>query len=128
MQRRHRHATRRLHLEVLEPRQLLSRSDEVLRLAAAAMPSRTATEGGPLNLTGAEHDLIAEQIVHRPRLAARQGLGTLAAMMARHRGYAAHHGWGATLDLVLSQHPRYAARHHLGALMTSTAGSVKRCQ
>src|SRR6185437_16994512 len=82
MQRRHRHATRRLHLEVLEPRQLLSRSDEVLRLAAAAMPSRTATEGGPLNLTGAEHDLIAEQIVHRPRLAARQGLGTLAAMMA----------------------------------------------
>jgi hypothetical protein len=76
----------------------------------------------PLNVA-AELDGFASVLVHHPRLAERQGLGTLAEMMARDKGYAAHHGWGATLDLVLSQHPGYAARHHLTALIASPAAS-----
>jgi hypothetical protein len=126
MRRRHSQARRKLQLEVLEPRQLLSHSIDPLRLVAAsaiAHPSHTSAGAVPLNVAGAELDGLASALVHHPRHAERHGLGTLAEMLVRDKAYATRHGWGATLDLVLSQHPGYAARHHLTALIASPAAS-----
>ena len=121
MTRRRRLAPRKLLVEVLEPRQLLSLASDRPLLAAAARHAHTRAELSNVARADLDVNVFATQLVHHPLMAERQGLGALAAMMDQHAGYAARHGWGATLDLVLTQHPAYAARHDLTALMASPA-------
>ena len=122
MIRRRRQASRKLQLEILEPRQLLSLASDRPLLAAAARHAQTRAELS--NMARADLDVFATQLVHHPLMAERQGLGALATMMDQHAGYAARHGWGATFDLVLSQHPAYAARHDLTALMATPSATT----
>ena len=119
MARRRRQDTRKLQIEALEPRQLLSRGGARTLPLAAVAPAHPVGDASAQDRRP-DLDAFARGLVEHPQAAARRGLGSLATMLDQHAGYAARHGWGACLAMVLARHPRYAARHHLKAMLRSS--------
>jgi len=121
---RRRITPRKLNLEKLDPRMMLSHGD-LPNIAALTVAAETRSHLRANSHSGDDArpdlDAYAIQLVQNRHLASQLGLGDLAQALTRNAGYARQHGWGATLVTVLSRHPNYTAQHHLTSLLTPPA-------
>lgn len=121
MNRRRRPLARKPSVETLERRQMLSLAPRPVGIGTREVLPLRLTPGASPRMTfppRPDLDGLAWALAHQPRMAARMGLGELAAQLRRHAGFARRNGWGTCLAMELTMHPRYAAAHRLTALMT----------
>ena len=125
MTRRRRLAPRKLSLEVLEPRQLLSHVSDRPLLAAAARHAQTRAELSNMARADLDVNVFATQLVHHPLMAERQGLGARGDDGPARRRWRLRGTAGVPRSTWCSaQHPAYAARHDLTALMATPSATT----